>query len=296
MSLALTLDQIRTFLCVARSGGVRRAAERMNLSQPAVSARVAGLEKALNAPLFERGAGGVRLTKRGEALLAHAERIELTLEDIRETVLAPADLEGSLRLGVAETIAQSWLPALVARLAETYPRLSLEMTVDISRNLRDGLLARSLDLALLMGPVSDFTIDNLDLPPFELGWFRAAGRSAVDLGRIPVISYARTTRPYREMRSALLARHGAGVRIFATSSLSAGFQMVAADLGVGALPRALAREPLAAGRIAEFDPGWTPPALRFTASWRGGAGDFIAARAARIAHEVAGHHAKDQAA
>jgi DNA-binding transcriptional LysR family regulator len=291
MMISPTLDQLRAFLSVARLGGVRRAAQQMNLSQPAVTARIGSLEAVLSTRLFERGSAGVTLTKSGEALLAHAERIEAELEAIRESVMAPGDLHGVLRLGVAETIAQAWLPDFVARLADRYPRLSLEVTVDISRNLRDGLLGRALDLALLMGPVSDYSIDNADLPPFELGWFRAARRPSVDLATVPVISYARNTRPFREIRDALRARHGAGVRLFPTTSLSAGFEMVAADLGVGALPRTLARDMLAAGRIVEFDPGWHPSALHFTASWRAETGDFLIVRAAELARQTALDHA-----
>jgi DNA-binding transcriptional LysR family regulator len=81
------------------------------------------------------------------------------------------------------------------------------------------------------------------------------------------------------------------VRVFPTSSLSAGFEMVAADLGVGALPQALARDLLAAGRIVAFDPGWRPSALRFTASWRAEAGNVLVGRAAAIAREAACAHA-----
>ena len=295
MNIPLTLDQLRAFLCVARLGGVRRAAEQMHLSQPAVSARIAGLEAVIHASLFERSAAGVRLTRAGEALMVHAERIEAEIEAIREAVIAPGDLGGLLRLGVAETVAQAWLPDFVARLAERYPRLTLELTVDISRNLRDGLLGRTLDLAVLMGPVSDYAIDNLDLPPFALGWFRAARRKSVDLASVPVISYARNTRPFREIRDELRARYGSGVRLFPTTSLSAGFEMVAADLGVGALPEALAQEMLAAGRIAPFDPGWQPAALHFTASWRAESGDFTIGRAAELARETARDYASGKA-
>ncbi len=285
--MAMTLDQLRTFLWVARLGGVRRAAEQMNLSQPAVSARIASLEDSVKAQLFERGPSGVTLTKKGQLLLAHAERISMSLEQIRESVIEADGLEDLLRIGVAETIAQSWLTAFLARLSRAYPQLSVEVTVDISLNLRDGLLARSIDLALLMGPVSEFTIDNIALPPFEVGWFKAASRKEVDLATMPVISYARHTRPYRELRTQLIERYGAGVRIFPTSSLMAGFQMVVADIGVAVLPRTLAETYLRAGQIAEFDPGWRPGQLHFTASFLGEPRSFIAARAAGLALEVA---------
>ena len=55
----MTFDQIKTFLWVARLGGFRKAAERLNLSQPAISTRIANLEQELRVPLFERGPGDV---------------------------------------------------------------------------------------------------------------------------------------------------------------------------------------------------------------------------------------------
>lgn len=288
--MTMTFDQLKTFLWVARLGGIRRAAEQMNLSQPAVSARIAALEQVVEAPLFDRGTKGVTLTKKGQMLLAHAERIALSVEEIRENVIAPEAIEDLLRIGVAETIAQSWLTDFLTRLAKAYPRLNVEVSVDISLHLREGLLTRTIDLALMMGPVSEFSIDNIALPLFEIGWFKASGRRTVDLATTPVISYARNSRPYRELRAELIRRHGAGIRLFPTSSLMAGIQMVAADVGVGVLPRTLASTLLNTGQIVEFDPGWHPRALHFTASYLGEPRSFVAARAAEIALEVATEH------
>ncbi len=289
--MSITLDQLKTFLWVVRLGGARRAAEQMNLSQPAVSARIAGLEEALKAKVFERAPSGLVLTRKGQILLAHAEQIAASLEEIRQAVIEPEHLEDLLCIGVAETIAQSWLTDFLARLSKTYPRLSVEVAVDISLNLREALISRSIDLALLMGPVSDFTIDNVPLPPFEIGWFKAASRGAVDLAATPIISYARNTRPYRELHAELTSRHGAGIRMFPSSSLMAGFQMVVADIGVAVLPRSLARAYLNAGQIKEFDPGWAPGALHFTASYFGVSRNFVVAKAAEIAVDVANDHA-----
>lgn len=290
MAVTPTMAQVETFLQVARLGGVRRAARRMNLSQPAVSARIDALERLLGTRLFDRAPTGITLTSRGERFLVHAESLVDALDDIRLTFVDPADLGGALRLGVSETVAQSWLPDFLHRLAVRFPSLTVDMSVDISRDLRENLTARALDLAILMGPVSDFRIENLDLPRFDLGWFRAAGSGPVDLARMPVISYARNTRPYREMRDALRTRYGPGVRIFTTTSLSAGYGMIAARIGVGALPVVLARDLVARGAIERFDPGWHPEPLRFTASWQAEAGNALVAEAARIAQQVARDH------
>ncbi|WP_419912403.1 LysR family transcriptional regulator [Hoeflea sp.] len=288
----MTFEQLRTFLWVARLGGVRRAAEQMNLSQPAVSARIAALEAALGATLFDRAQSGMRLTKRGEKLLAYAEQIHRIQEDIKANIVDPAGLEGQLRVGVSETVVQSWLPEFVAGLRSEYPLVDVEITVDVSHNLRDQLLNRSLDLAILMGPISEFSVDNIELPAFELEWIkspslRVEGADTDILRILPVISYARNTRPYQDLKIQLLERYGGEVRLFPSSSLSACIRMVATGLGVGAFPVHLIREQVENGQLEAFDPGWRPDTLRFTASYLGEPKSHLAERAANIARDVA---------
>ncbi len=106
----MKFDQIRTFLWVARLGGFRKAAERLHLSQPAVSTRIANLEEELRVALFERTSGGLILTKHGSLLLSYAEQMLFVEEEIRQRVANPSETEGLFRVGAAETIAQAWLP------------------------------------------------------------------------------------------------------------------------------------------------------------------------------------------
>lgn len=72
----LSLDQIRAFLAVCRTGGVQKAAQHLHLTQPAVTTRIKKLEDNLGVALFERHASGMKLTKRGELLLQYAEQFE----------------------------------------------------------------------------------------------------------------------------------------------------------------------------------------------------------------------------
>jgi len=268
----LNLDQLKTFLSVVRLGGVRKASVGLNLTQPAVTARIKNLEDSLGCSLFDRSSDGMKLTKRGELLLTYAEQFEYLAEQVEQAVIAPEGIEGHLRLGVSETIAQSWLPELIARLHELFPKLKIECNVDISSNLRAGLLNRELDLAILLGPISDYSVNNIDLPGFDLTWYAAADTemaSVPELMSKPVLTYARHTRPYRELKESLFDRYGPGVALFPSTSLSACFRLVAAGLGIAALPRSLGQEFVVAGRIREFEPGWAPNLLRFTASYLG---------------------------
>jgi DNA-binding transcriptional LysR family regulator len=279
----ITFEQLRSFLWVARLGGVRRASEQMHLSQPAVSGRLRTLEEALKVQLFERTTRGVQLTRQGETLRGYAEQLFFVQEEIRKRVCNPESIEGRFRIGASETIAQAWLPNFLKRVSEEYPRLSLDLTVDVSAVLREDLLARKLDLALMMGPVSEFSIENIALPEFELSWFSAAGTGPIDFMRTPVISYSRNTRPNRQLVDELSKRYGPGVRIYTTSSLSTGLQMIAAGIGVGPYPRLLASDQLKAGKIQAFDPGWVPRPLAFTASYCAEPGNAIAEQCASLA-------------
>ena len=283
----MTLDQLQTFLWVARLQGVRRASEQMNISQPAVTARLQALEDALQVKLFERTTRGVRLTREGELLRGYAEQIVFVQEEIRQRVSDPTGLEGLFRVGASETIAETWLPQFLEQLSLEYPRLDLELTVDISFNLREALLARQLDLAFLMGPVSAYTVNNIALPSFDLGWYRSARRPDPDFLTTPVISYARNTRPYRELVEELSKRHGPSVRVFSCASLSASIQMIASGIGVGPIPVALAKDRVAAGQLQPFDPGWLPAPLDFTASWMAEPRNTLAERCAQLAAKVA---------
>ena len=283
----MTFDQIKTFLWVARLGGFRRAADRLNLSQPAVSTRIANLEQELRVPLFERGAGDLVLTKHGALLLSYAEQMLFVEEEIKQRVANPSETEGLFRVGASETIAQAWLPDFLQTLSETYPRVNVDLTVDISLNLRAALLDRRLDLALLMGPVSEYSVENVDLPSFDLHWYRAASNPQTDLTRIPVISYSSKTRPYRELMSELTRRVGPKLRVYASASLSASLKMIAAGIAVGPYPRALANDLLASGQIVEFDPGFRPAPLTFTASYLSEPRSFLVENSAEMARAVA---------
>jgi DNA-binding transcriptional LysR family regulator len=284
----MTFDQIRTFLWVARLGGFRKASKRLNLSQPAVSTRIANLEDELRVPLFERGAGDLVLTKHGSLLLAYAEQMLFVEEEIKQRVADPAETEGLFRVGASETIAQAWLPLFLKAFSESYPRVNLDLTVDISLNLRAALLEQRLDLAFLMGPISEFSVKNILLPPFDLHWYRSSSNPETDLTRIPVISYARKTRPYRELLSELSRNIGPKARVFASASLSASLKMIAAGIAVGPYPRALANELLESGRIVEFDPGIKTEPLQFTASYLSEPRSFLVENSAEIAGKVAG--------
>lgn len=283
----MTFEQLRTFLWVARLGGFRKASDRLHLSQPAVSTRISNLEDELEAKLFERGPGNLVLTKQGQQLLGYAEQMLFVEEEIKQRVANPSETEGLFRLGAAETIAQAWLPSFIEAFSAQFPRVNIDLTVDISLNLRAALLERRLDLAFLMGPVSEYSVKNIALPAFALHWYKSTTLGEVDLANKPVISFASQTRPHRELTSELARRVGPKARVFTSASLSASLRMITAGIAVGPHPRVLALPCLKSNELEEFYPGFISPALEFTASYLAEPHSFLVEKSAEIARDVA---------
>lgn len=274
-----SLVQLETFVWVATLGGFRRAAEKLNATQPAISARIVSLEEGLGVKLFERGPGAVTLTAKGQELLAYSEKVlrmtALLQQRAASGVGGGLSLSGLLRLGVSETIVHTILPTYLSRLYEASPAIDVEITVDATVNLRNELVARSLDLAFLMGPVSEYSISNLDLAAYPLIWAASPaiglpeGRQVKleELAQHPILTYGRNTRPYMELKMRFAEVSDSPVRLFASSSLAAVMRMVKDGIGVAAIPRALVQDDLDSGKLVAAPCQWIPSDLRFTASF-----------------------------
>ena len=290
----IELRTLETFYWVARLGGFRRAAEKLNTTQPAVSARIAQLEQAFNTRLIDRDKRHSALTPKGLELFAYAERMLALRTEMVMAVTEAGSLRGTVRLGVAETLVHTWLARLVKRLHERYPAITLEISVDVSANLRDALLAGELDVTLLLGPVGAPKITNLPLCRYPMAWIAspdlavAAGRlTLVDLAAWPIITYARTTRPYREVTELFARVEIPRPRFFANSSLASIVRMTLDGIGISAIPPAVIAEELSAGRLRVLDVDTALPPLAFTASYVDQPDNALAAIVANLAESIA---------
>ncbi|MES9873981.1 MAG: LysR family transcriptional regulator [Candidatus Sedimenticola sp. 6PFRAG7] len=290
----MNFKRLETFLWVATLGSFHKAAKRLHTTQPAISTRIAALEEELNVKLFDRDRGGIVLTTKGQELLPYAEKIVFLSGQLRKKADESVSLSGLLRLGVSETIVHTWLPQFLRRLYEQLPNLDVELTVDVTANLRKELLDRSIDLAFLMGPVSEYSIVNHDLCVFPLVW-AASPKLSVPCRRValeelikwPVLTYARNTKPYSEISMKLRELETPPARIFSSSSLAASIRMTLDGYGLGTLPRDVIKKELKEQKLIELDASWVPSDLRFTASHPSVPHNPIVERATEIAIEAA---------
>src|SRR5262245_23433504 len=134
----MDIDEIRTFLAIAETGGFSRAGDRLHRSQPAISRRVALLERDLGAPLFERLRGRARLTGAGRAFLPHAEAAIAALKDGSEAVRdLGAGASGTVSLALVGTLADTHIVDVVRRFARRRKKVRLELRTASSAEVTD---------------------------------------------------------------------------------------------------------------------------------------------------------------
>lgn len=290
-----TLKQLESFVWVAKLGSFRGTAERLNTTQPNISVRISQLEATLGVKLFYRDSGSVALTPLGHSLLAYAERVLLASEEFSQQSIHSDQQAGILRLGVAELIAQTWLREYLLDLRQVFPNVDVELRVDLTINLREELVSRTLDLCLLNGPISNFNITSIELGSVPYLWV-ASPRLALDgsdlatLASQTILTHARHTRHFVELSSHLRDSWERPVRIAPSSSLAACLQMTIDGLGLAPMPRTLVEKAISTGELVEFPYEWKPSPLTFTASFAHTPASFLLKRAAEIAAERAAHY------
>lgn len=288
---------LETFVWVVKLGSFRGAAAKLSTTQPAISQRIAQLEREFGVKLLKRESRPVMATKEGRDLLVYAERL-LRLRIEMKTALADrAAVRGVLRLGVAETIVHTWLSRFIDRVDEEYPALALEIDVDISATLRERLVAQEIDLAFLTGPVSAPSISNRDLCSFPLAFIASPAlalprgpASLAALAGYPLITFSRLTRPYMAVNA--LFSHPAlpAVRLHASASLAPAVRMALDGRAIAVIPPAVVEKELAAKSLRIVAAEASLPDLTFTASWPNNPGDGIAEILADIAIKCAKQH------
>ncbi|HEX5114644.1 MAG TPA: LysR family transcriptional regulator [Pseudonocardiaceae bacterium] len=230
----LEIGDLRAFVATVRAGSITRAATSLGLTQPAVSQRLARLERTLGTRLLERRTRGSRLTGGGESLLAHAERILVLHDEAFAACRAHSErATGPRTVAFLEDLAVTALPGVLADFATTHPDVDLDVVIDSAA----ALAGRDRDGALDMA-VGDTAV----MPAASVRWRTAMplawlGTPAVDVMRdpVPLVLFAPPC-GWRQHVLDTLARHGRTWRIaFQSTSLGAVQAAVGAGIGVGAL-------------------------------------------------------------
>jgi len=269
--IAMTIDEIETFVSIARRGGFARAAESLHRSQPAISRRVEMLERQLGTPLFERVRGGVILTEAGRTLLPYAEAALAGLKDGAEAVRGLARGErGTVSVALVGTLASTRFAGMLRQFGQRHPSVKLELRTanseEVSDLVRRGEATLGLryftdpDPGLVSEPVTEEALVLACSPDHRL-----AGRRVRDSGVLAGERWVafppqrRRREPFATALEQRLAAAGIeAAEIVRIDSLTAQKRLVEAGFGIALLIESSVQEELRLGSLEIID----APALR----------------------------------
>jgi DNA-binding transcriptional LysR family regulator len=151
----LNLDQLGTFVRVVETGSFSAAAEKLGLTQPAISLQIRQLEKRLGIALIERVGRKARPTSAGNELLAHVERIDGAISSAIDSVARhTSETIGHVRLGTDNTVTIFLLPPVLGALRKWYPNLEITVGTGNAADIVKAVEENRIDLAFATLPVS----------------------------------------------------------------------------------------------------------------------------------------------
>ncbi len=150
----MQLIHLRTFITVSRTGGFHAAAERLNITQAAVSARIKALEDQLGQRLFDRGRRGAALTTAGHEFLPHAENISHTWDHARSMLGTPFSRPVPIRIGSQFSTWAQLVLDWTGWITDSLPETELFLDFDFSKDMLNAVQNNELDVAITSAPIS----------------------------------------------------------------------------------------------------------------------------------------------
>lgn len=145
--------QLLAFVAVAEEGNFTRAAEKLHISQPAVSQHIRSLEEKLDARLFDRSNKSVRLNRAGEIAYSHAKEILRLYENMYSLIqdLKKGEARGPFRVGASYTFGEYILPHLIARFSALHPKVHTGVYIGNTRTIMQKVANEELDFGIIEG-------------------------------------------------------------------------------------------------------------------------------------------------
>lgn len=255
----MNLRFVEAFYWVASLKSVTRAAEKLFLTQSAMSSRIAALEDELGVLLLDRRDKHFRLTVAGTRFLTYAKRMLELQRQLKSEMGSGGPVEVSMRLGAIESVLHSWLIPWVEQLRKDNPLLELELTVESTPVLIDQIRRGTLDAVFAALPASGDGIRNQALTTMEMVFVgnrkihRKRHYLASDFAGADILTFQRGSQPHVYLLDALRQAQAEPRCVHTISSISAMVQLVQGGFGIATLPRLAVQRMLAFPHLRALD-------------------------------------------
>lgn len=268
-----TIKDLEAFYWVARLGTVQAAADKLYITQPALTKRLRTVEMYATNPLFI-GARKGSLTPHGRELLAMCEELITRISRLEKMQGPSSQPARTILIGTVELAALTWMTRFVSKIREDYPDLNVQVRVDLSASLHKMVEARQIDLAIIPDIYPSSKVRKVSLKTVEFGWFCAPNafpKNTIvplqELAKTPVIGQGEAS-VVTAIATQLFAQIGrepkwinGGNNILVLASL------VEAGFGISYLPIHLFRENLKRGALQLVRTDWPQPSVDYCASF-----------------------------
>lgn len=264
---------LETLLWIARLGTFGAAAERLNTTQPAISARVREMEAHLGTALFRREGRTMTLTPSGRRIVKESEPLLASFQTVLQGSSSIADASGIVRIGAGEIAAASCLPGFVADLQRDQPNISLEIEIALTADLIQQILSGRMDLVFGAGRIAHPALKTTSIGSVDLLWLGspqtlAALPRAKHDDPLPIWSLSSLSPLYQIMRDAI-GRSGMPSRsINLCNNARSMIDIVMTGNGIGIFPHTMVQEQLARNRLAPVPGMIDIPAVEFQVAIR----------------------------
>ncbi len=255
--IGISPRQLEVFAAIAATGSARAAAEMLHLTQPAVSMALAELEKHLDAPLFARERGRLRLNERGRELLPLAQEILERLQEMQGRAGAgPRQLTGTLRVGASNTVGNYRVGELLGAFVRAHPKVSVRLVVDNTRTVLASIRRHELDVGCVEGTAAHAELEVRPWRGDDLVVCASPDHPLARRKRLRATDFSGARWILREPGSAtrtqcerILAALPAGETVLELGQVEAIKQAVIAGMGLACLPQVAVGDAVTAGRL-----------------------------------------------
>ena len=289
----MKLANLETFVHLARLRHFGRTAKHLNTTQPAISSRLAALERELGVQLVAREGRMFHLTPAGHEALRVIEKMLGDFDNLRLGLTAPENIAVTLRIGAIDAIVQTWLPRLYDRLRQTYPGAQIEIVTDSTHNLLNHMKSGELDITFCLDPILEEGYRSFVVCSYAMSWVGSPKLidgnrvySVAELGAMPLITFQRGSPPYRMIAPYFQDESVLASQLSNSNSLPTMIRLAMDGFGIAAVPTIVVQRELASGELVCAQVNKPFPPLDFIASYHPTPGSLLTARVAELARQT----------
>ena len=239
----MNLRFVEAFYWVASLKSISRAAEKLFLTQSAMSSRISTLEDELGVLLIDRGNKQFKMTAAGARFLVYAEKLLALQREVKSELGSDHQMAVSMRIGAIESVLHSWLIPWLEKLRTDQPGLELELTVETTPILMDLVQRGTLDVVFAALPSASSGVRHHTLPPMDMVFVgnpllhKRRNYSLVELADMELLTFQKGSQPHVTLLDLFKQHRLEPKKVHAISSISAMVQLVQGGFGVALLPR-----------------------------------------------------------